>query len=149
MGLSKFPPKKTYCYLDVPGEVSLGCNAEIAQRRGVTGKGVKVAMVDSGFYAHPFFKSRGYRFNPVKLGPGASDPLKDESSHGTAEAANVFSIATDATLMPVKMSFVNSLAAFNTAVSLKPDIITCSWGSDRRDRLTAADIALVASISNA
>ena len=28
------------------------------------------------------------------------------------------------------MSFVNSTGAFNAAIGLAPDIITCSWGSN-------------------
>jgi subtilisin family serine protease len=58
----------------------------------------------------------------------------------------------------VKMSPVNSTADFNTAVSLKPDVISCSWGidlvaADRRTQLPpplpASLRPLEASIANA
>ncbi len=68
------PPKKAYWHLEVPHDVSLGCNADKAHRGGITGRGVKVAMVDSGHFAHPFFAARGYRVQPVTLGPGTTDP---------------------------------------------------------------------------
>jgi len=147
---SIFPPPKGYWHLDVPADVSLAANADRAHRTGITGKGVKVAMVDSGQYKHPFFAARGYRVAPVVLGPAASNPTHDEVGHGTAESANIFSVAPDAQLLPVKISFVNSVGAFNAAVALRPDIITCSWGSSRMNGpLTAADQALAAAVAAA
>jgi subtilisin family serine protease len=150
MGTSMFAPLKSYWHLRVPGDISLGTNADKAHRSGITGKGVKVAMCDSGWYKHPYFEGRGYKAAPVTLGPGATHPLKDESGHGTGESANIFAVAPDVNFLPVKMSFVNSIGAFNTAVSLNPDIITCSWGSHKPDGpLSAADIALAAAVAAA
>ncbi len=85
MAALPMPPKKAYWHLEVPHDVSLGCNADKAHRGGITGRSVKVAMVDSGHFAHPFFAARGYRVQPVTLGPGAVNPAADESGHGTAE----------------------------------------------------------------
>jgi subtilisin family serine protease len=151
MAASMFAPTKSYWHLRVPGDVSLGCNADKAHRAGITGKGIKVAMVDSGWYRHPYFEGRGYHANPVTLGPGATFPLKDESGHGTAESANIFAIAPDIDFYPVKMNGVNTVGAFNAAAALRPDIITCSWGSDRQlpGEVSAADIALAAAVSAA
>lgn len=151
MGPSMFAPHKAYWHLDVPAGISLGCNADKAHRSGITGKGIKVAMVDSGWYKHPFFVNRGYRAAPVVLGPGAANPLKDESGHGTGESANIFACAPDIELLPVKMSFTNSLGAFNAAVGLNPHIITCSWGSDTgtATALSAANQALAAAVAAA
>lgn len=144
------PPAKSYWHLDVPAGVSLGCNADRAHRGGTTGAGVRVAMCDSGHFAHPFFAARGYRVSPVTLGPAAANPLVDENGHGTAESANIFAVAPDVQLLPVKMNFVNSNGAFNTAVGLGPAIITCSWGSSiRNPPLSAADVVLGTSIANA
>ena len=150
MATSMFPPLKNYWHLDVPAGVSLGCNADKAHRTGITGKGVKVAMVDSGHYKHPFFVGRGYNVAPVVLGPAAANPLKDESGHGTGESANIFAVAPDVQLLPVKINFVNSIGAFNAAVGLNPDIITCSWGSSKQfGPLSAADMALATAIAAA
>jgi subtilisin family serine protease len=86
----------------------------------------------------------------VVLGPAATEPLRDESGHGTGESANIFAVAPDIELLPVKMSFVNSTGAFNTAVGLNPAIITCSWGSSNQfGPLSAANQALAASVAAA
>src|SRR5215211_2203243 len=151
------PTTKTYWNLDPP-EVAVALNAELAHRAGFTGKGIKVAMVDTGWYNHPYFVKRGYRTNPTVLGPGASNPDHDESGHGTGESANIFANAPDVEFTMVKMSDVNSTGDFNAAVALQPDIITCSWGYDLRNELTgqqlepplSADIRpLEAAIANA
>lgn len=150
MAASMFAPLKSYWHLRVPGDVSLACNADRAHRAGITGKGVKVAMCDSGWFKHPYFVGRGYKAAPVVLGPGAANPLKDESGHGTGESANIFANAPDIDFMPVKMSFVNSTGAFNAAAGLGPNIITCSWGSHHPfGPLSAADQVLAAAIAAA
>ena len=150
MAANPFPPRRSYWHMNVPEGISLGCNADRAHRAGITGRGVTVAMVDSGWYRHPFFTARGYRSKTAILAPGASNPLADESGHGTGESANVFAVAPDAQLAPVKMSFVNTIAAFNAAVGLNPDIITCSWGSSiRQGPLSAANIVLADAIAAA
>lgn len=147
---SAFAPLKSYWHLRLPGDVSLGVNADRAHRAGVTGGGIRVAMIDSGWYKHPYFVNRGYRAAPVVLGPAAANPLKDEIGHGTGESANIFAVAPDALLLPVKMNFVNTLGAFNAAVALGPHIITCSWGSSiATGPLSAADQALAVAIAAA
>ena len=75
--LTAFPPPAKYWHLDVPGDVSLGCNADRAHRGGVTGSGIRIAMVDSGQAPHPFFTERGYRVEPTVLGPGTVNPTVD------------------------------------------------------------------------
>ncbi len=149
MAASMYAPLKSYWHLRMPGDVSLACNADKAHRSGITGKGIKVAMCDSGWFKHPYFVGRGYRAAPVVLGPAAANPLKDESGHGTGESANIFANAPDVDFVPVKMSFVNSTGAFNAAVGLRPDIITCSWGSDTNGPLSAANQVLAAAIAAA
>ncbi|HKR60978.1 MAG TPA: S8 family serine peptidase [Pyrinomonadaceae bacterium] len=149
MAASSFAPLKSYWHLRMPGDVSLACNADKAHRAGITGKGIKVAMCDSGWFKHPYFVGRGYRAAPVVLGPAATLPLKDESGHGTGESANIFANAPDVDFMPVKMNFVNSTGAFNAAVGLGPNIITCSWGSSTNGPLSAADQVLAAAIAAA
>ena len=143
-------PDKAYWHLDVPGGIARGLGADGAPGRGLTGGGVKVAMVDSGWYRHPFFIWHGYRANVV-LGPGTSNPDRDRHGHGTGESANLFAIAPEVELTMVKTNFVNSLGAFKKAVSLQPDIISCSWGFDRQFRyqLSAFDRAIAAAVADA
>jgi Subtilase family len=158
MAPSPFPPAKGYWHLDVPGDVSLGCNADQAHRAGITGAGVRVAMVDSGWYRHPFFQQRGYRAAPVVLGPGTANPDHDEVGHGTGESANLFAVAPDIELVPVKAMLSGSLntvltnatAAFNAAVGVNPAVITNSWGfSIQNGPLSAAQQALAAAVAAA
>ena len=144
------PPVKEYWHLDVPAGVSLGINADRVHRSGITGSGVRVVMVDTGWHRHPFFVERGYRTGAVKLGPGAQDPDVDEDGHGTGESANVFAVAPDVEFTMVKMGPINSTGAFKAAVALGPDIISCSWGRSRPFApLSAADQALAAAVASA
>ncbi len=120
-------PSGGYRYLFVPDEVGVLLRAARVHRLGTTGLGIKVAMVDTGHYRHPFFSQHGYRILTTVLGPGASDPKKDNHGHGTGESANIFSTAPDCTLIPVKMA-ADATGAFNAAVAKKPHVITNSWG---------------------
>jgi subtilisin family serine protease len=146
---SPTPPPADYWHLDVPTDVASTIGATALHQLGVTGFGVRVAMVDSGWYRHAFFQSLLYNVAPVVLAPAAADPDDDESGHGTGESANLLAIAPGCELVPVKMNFVNTIAAFDAAVALRPDIITCSWGSNTFATLTAADMALSASMAAA
>ncbi|MBI4456855.1 MAG: S8 family serine peptidase [Acidobacteria bacterium] len=125
---SALPPRVRYYHLNAPGDVAMLTRASEVHREGITGKGVKVVMVDSGFYWHPFYKQRGYRAE-VTLAPDAQNTRRDDNGHGTAEAANVFAIAPDVSFVMIKQGR-NSTAAFKKAIDLNPDIITCSWGYD-------------------
>lgn len=145
-----FAPLRAYWHLRVPGDVSVAVNADRAHRGGVTGRGVKVVMTDSGWFAHPYFAARGYRSSPVVLGPAAANPAADEVGHGTAESANAFAVAPDIDFTMVKLNFVNTVGAFNAAVGLAPQIISNSWGSHKPfGPLSAADQALAAAIATA
>jgi len=140
------PPPVSYWHLDVPGDLTLALDADRAHRAGVTGREVRLAMVDSGWYRHSYFEARGYRAT-VALAPGAADPDSDEHGHGTGESANALALAPDVDFTMVKMSSVNSIGAFNTAVQLDPppQVISCSWGSEAvNGPLAAADQALAA-----
>jgi len=153
--IDSLPPTVPYFHLTVPNDVSVGLNAERPHRAGITGQGVKVAMVDTGFQAHPFFTEHGYRVEPTTLGPGTTLPAVDENGHGTGESANIFATAPDITLFPVKTAtasgaLVNVTAAFNAAVATGPDIITNSWGSSQPNGpLSAANQALAAAVAAA
>lgn len=152
---SATPPITAERYLSVPDDLAQSLNATAVHQRGITGKGVHVVMVDSGWYCHPFFEAHRYNVQ-VRLAPGSADVTCDESGHGTGESANLLAIAPGVSLTIVKadiaitskMRNINSIAALRTAAALKPDIISCSWGSDQRspilspyNRLLAATVA--------
>ncbi|WP_413452417.1 S8 family serine peptidase [Georgenia phoenicis] len=149
------PPAADYWHLTLPEQLATALRADAPHAEGLAGEGVRVAMVDTGFQAHPFFTSRGYRVEPTVLGPGTADPEVDENGHGTGEAANVFAAAPAATLLPVKAAtasgaLVNVTAAFTAAVALGPQVVTNSWGSNQPEPpLSAANQALAAAVAAA
>ncbi|WP_242066149.1 S8 family serine peptidase [Brevibacillus laterosporus] len=145
-------------YLDVPEDVARILQADSVHDEGITGRGVHVAMVDSGWYRHPYFEAKGYHANQVVLAPGATAPTHDESGHGTGESANIFPLAPHITFTMVKQgglpnvdAAVNAAGDFNTAVQLQPDVITCSWGFDTKQRssISAFERVLSTAVANA
>lgn len=113
--------------LRVPGDIAQIMNASTVHQRGITGHGVKVAMADTGFYHHPYFKKQGYNFLAVTA-PDAVDHTTDANGHGTGECANLFSTAPGINFIGIKHN--NPTLGIKTAIDLKPDIMTNSWGYD-------------------
>jgi len=154
---SAVPPINSDEYLSVPEGVAQGLNATLAHQQGITGEGVKVAMVDTGWYPHPFFTQRNYNVDVV-LAPGSTDRWRDDTGHGTGESANLLAIAPNVSLTIVKADIalsgkhrnIDSVSAFRTAVNLQPDIICCSWGADqRRRRLSPQNLVFAALVADA
>ncbi|HEY9815340.1 MAG TPA: S8 family serine peptidase, partial [Candidatus Obscuribacterales bacterium] len=144
-------------YLSVPDGLAEGLNATAAHQQGITGKGVKVVIVDTGWYAHPYFEKHHYNVN-IHLAPGSTDTCSDLIGHGTGIAANLLAIAPEADLTVVKadvaiagtLKSVNSVSAFRAAINLNPNIISCSWASDQRSpRLSPANRVLAATVAYA
>lgn len=123
---SPLPPRVRYHHLHVPADVALIFRATLVHQNGVTGKGVLVAMPDTGFYKHPFYAWHGYNYNAT-LAPDAIRLERDEIGHGTAEAANIFACASDIDFIGIKMGG-NATLAFKTASDLHPAVMTNSWG---------------------
>ncbi|CAC5340377.1 MULTISPECIES: S8 family serine peptidase [Planktothrix] len=145
---SESPPNPSYWHL-IPQDIAQELNAVTAHQQGIKGQGINVVMVDSGWYSHPFFARNRYR-GKVILAAGCINPEVDENGHGTGESANLFSVAPEINFTMVKGNFKNSIAAFKKAVSLRPDIVSCSWGSSKQYApLSAYDIALTANIADA
>jgi subtilisin family serine protease len=123
--VSFIPPMEDNYHLRLE-DVTQALNAMRCHRRGWTGRGIKVAMTDSGFARHPHFDRGGY--NIVRLsGPGAQNPENDASGHGTGESANVLAIAPDVTLICIKQG-ISAAGDLETAIAQNPDVMTNSWG---------------------
>lgn len=123
---SPLPPRVRYHHLRVPDDVAIVLRSNGIHQHGATGKGVLVAMPDTGFYKHPFYAWHGYNYNAT-LAPDAIRLELDEYGHGTAEAANIFASAPDIDFVGVKMGG-NATLAFKTASDLYPAVMTNSWG---------------------
>jgi subtilisin family serine protease len=138
---SVHPPDVDYFHLSVPKDVASYLHATEVHKAGTTGKGVRVAMIDSGFAhrAHPFFKANKYK-STVDLAPRATNDKTDVNGHGTGESANIFAIAPDATFIGVKVDNdedprlgATILEGFQQALTHHPQIISISLGYDLRD----------------
>ncbi len=151
-------PRLNYHHLKLPSEISSVLNTEKVHRQGITGAGVKVAILDSGFdFNHPYFVGRLQRTPQRVLGPGASNLMMDEHGHGTAMAANLLAVAPDIDLLGIKLAnhevkdaSAKLNQAFEVALSHRPDIISLSltydltWAAGRvhRKKLPRSNLAL-------
>jgi len=111
--------------LRVGTDIAQLMGASEVHQRGLTGKGVRVAMPDTGFYHHPYFQEQGYNFLAITA-PDTSDHTSDLHGHGTGECANLFATAPGINFIGVKMG--SPVLAFKTAVDLRPRVMTNSWG---------------------
>ena len=150
---SPIPPSPPGFYLRVPDGVATGLNAPSAHAMGFRGKGIVVAMVDTGEFAHPFFAAHRYQLRqPISMVPGASR-ARDPVGHGTGESANIFALAPECELQAIRASntsgnLVAAMAGFLRAKALGPRILTNSWGGDMElsaaltpgDRATALEL---------
>jgi len=124
------PPALSYDHLEVPDDVARDMDALKAHARGVTGAGIALAMVDSGFMTpmHPYYSGRGYNLQPLVPDPSDPNPNVDEVGHGTGISACALAVAPGVTYTVYKIYSTNFTAAFSRAVAANPAIITCSWG---------------------
>ncbi|MET1255708.1 S8 family serine peptidase [Aliikangiella maris] len=130
---SPLPPlapidNNAYRYLHVPDEIALVLRATRTHRTGAPGKSIKVAMPDTGFYRHPFYNHHGYRTQKALLAAGAVNAASNNVGHGTGEAANIFAVAPDITLIPIKMG--DPVDSIKKARTSGAKVISNSWGYD-------------------
>jgi len=133
--------------LSVPRSVEDALRTGKARELGVTGKGVHVVLIDTGHdKSHKFFKDlkENIKVDQKNAMCGAGNIEEDESGHGTGISANLFAVAPDVTLTPIKLKRVGkqkvSKKRLQFAIGLEwglkralslanvPDIITCSLG---------------------
>ncbi len=135
---SPLPPHIDYHHLRTPSEVAFMMNAARVHRENVTGRGVRVAMVDSGFAhsRHPYFQEHGYRTTTV-LAAGATNVDEDANSHGTGESANLLAVAPDVDFVGVKLdndvdprAGASVLEGLQEAMKHDPQVISVSLGYD-------------------
>lgn len=129
---SAFPPHPdpTYFSIHPAADVPMLMKADKLHTEGVLGRGVKLALVDTGFYsAHPYYTTRGYNITTIAVPEPGIDPNTDEYGHGTGISANALGVAPGVSFVAIKQG-TNPTLPFKTAVMQRPNIITNSWGYD-------------------
>jgi subtilisin family serine protease len=127
--ISEDPPSLSEHHVRLPEEAAQLLGAFELQAQGITGKGIKVAVIDSGFFPHPFYTARNYHVRHIPTYK-QKHPQVDEYGHGTAQLASLFSIAPEAEVLAIKCMDRNPSYAFEKALELRPHVINCAWGFD-------------------
>jgi len=113
----------------LPNGISTLLHADVFHGQQYYGKGVTVAMVDSGIEEkHPYFQNHVNNINVIGYKPG-----QDNVGHGTGMAANLLDVAPDCdfNLFKIDPRPVNlpAKAAFDNAVNYHGvKVISNSWG---------------------
>jgi serine protease AprX len=125
------PPNARFHQLRLE-DMARSLRAYPCHRQGWTGRGVRLAMADTGFFSHPFFEDYGFAVQRVNT-PSTANPGEDADGHGTGESANALVVAPDCTFIGVKHDDY-SAQALETCLAQNPQIVTNSWGWDMDDQ---------------
>lgn len=94
--------------------------------QGVDGSGIRIGVVDTGFYGHPYYRSNNLDYRAVST-PSSPQADVDDHGHGTAITYNIFATAPGAEVLGFKQSNP-AQDAMEDAADAGAQIITCSWG---------------------
>jgi len=122
-------PALPYFHLDVPEDVARLMNARAAHDHGLTGAGVRLCVIDTGFHPHEWLAAHGLEVTLV----GRNHPEDDTVGHGTGIITNAMGVAPGASFFGVKLDD-DAAAAFQRARTADPHVISCSWGTYGFDR---------------
>lgn len=89
-------------------------------REAQTGRGVTLALVDTGVTAGVWFTDRGFRLS--------GDAPGSDADHGTAMAAVIFSIAPDVHVRSYRVGD-DPEVAFRSACASAADLVVAAWGT--------------------
>lgn len=130
-------PVRAAPFLDVWSDVPRLLNVQAIHKAGTRGRGVRVAMIDTGFFHdHAFFAGKSLSTS-VALAPGASERSKDADGHGTAMSANLLAVAPEVTFVGVKVDVgadqqqgdgTSLLEALQEALRHDPQVLNFSLG---------------------
>jgi hypothetical protein len=146
------PPPRYFDPLPTPpAHGYYGLNREKIRARlsvpdGFTGEGVTVAMVDSGFYRHPYYIANDCSLHPMPTA-AAPDPTDDASGHGTAMAYNFFAVAPKARLLGYKQTDPAQFA-LEAAAASSAEVISCSWGWDGEETHPSVEAVIRSMVEN-
>lgn len=127
MSISSDPPALDEHHVRVPDQLAKILGADTAHRNGITGRGVRIAVIDSGFFPHPFYENRGYKIQTIET-DREPEPRKDLYGHGTAQLASLLALAPEAEIIAVKCLERDPTYAIERALEFSPQILSCAWG---------------------
>jgi subtilisin family serine protease len=116
-----------------------------------TGSGIGVAVIDTGFYRHPYFADHGYDIQRV-CAEGEVDADLDEVGHGTPVLAPLLACAPDVRAYGIKMGMDQTLAIARAAEF--PDIRVISMSqiyplpAQNPDYIRGLQLAILDRIAN-
>jgi hypothetical protein len=104
------------------------------------GAGVKLALVDTGFFPHPFYTKEKYSVQAVDT-VSAPSAASDSVGHGTAIALNVFAVAPKIEVLGFKQSNPPQ-DAIEDAANAGVDVLSCSWGWDHEQSFPVVEATI-------
>lgn len=104
-----------------------------------SGEGISVAVIDSGFYPHPYYKD--FSITRVSV-PGSPPPGQDENGHGTAITLNVLSIAPKVDLLGIPQTDPPEISLEVAFYDRHAKVITCSWGWNYEQAHTGVELMI-------
>lgn len=143
-------PRVPYHHFAVPDGVADAFHVAAAHKAGFTGKGITVAVCDSGCGPHPYLDAPSFHIRRKKVA-GVSGGVTDDVGHGTAIVANLLALAPEADVVSIRMNFdggnsdtTSSVLALQMAAKENAQVINCSWGVNMTSRkeLTAGAVHL-------
>ena len=105
-----------------------------------TGQGIRVGVIDSGFFPHPYYAANNLDYKPTPT-PSSPTPTDDRNGHGTAICYNIFATAPGATVMGFKQTTPPE-NALEEAADAGVDIISCSWGWDHEQSFPTVELTI-------
>ena len=86
-----------------------------------------MAIIDSGFWLHPYYIKYGYKIQHIPTFK-EREPGIDEYGHGTAQLASLFAVAPEVEVLAIKCMDRDPSYALEKALALDPKVINCAWG---------------------
>ena len=129
------PPATPDFNLHLPGDVAQLTGASAAHRKHTargeryTGGGVNVAVIDTGFSKHRYYRDHAYQITR-HAAPDTSRPEIDDEPHGTSILAGLLACAPDVHAHGMKMG-ANPVLALDAAMTIPNlKVISISWVYD-------------------
>jgi subtilisin family serine protease len=114
-------------HVRLPDQLAGILGAKVAHERGITGRKIRVAVIDSGFYPHPFYDLKPYDIRRIATRK-EPEPHVDVYGHGTAMLASLLAIAPEAEIHAIKCLDKDPSYAIRKALEVEPHILNCAWG---------------------